>query len=187
MNGSFFLCEQFINISFLISSAIRELGKNILNTDICFSNLINILNSIVVIEEDTQTFFSIDGIIKTIVSVSFINLIFMYSIRYVLIKVFILISPFAILSLSTPSTSSFFKSWFKSLLSLLFLEIFSSLILIIMFSIEYSPSDLVSKILFVGSIFSLMKVNSYVRDILGGINIDMQNSMHALRGMSKIH
>lgn len=187
MNGSFFLCEQIININSLLSASIREIGKNFLHTDICFSNLINILNSIVIIEEDIQTFFSIDGIIKTIVSVSFINLIFIYSIRYVLLKVLVLISPFAILSLSTPSSSNFFKSWLKSLLSLLFLETFSSLILIVMFSIEYSPSDLVSKILFVGSVFALMRVNSYVRDILGGINIDVQNSMYALRGISKIH
>lgn len=186
MNSSFFLCEQVINLNALLSSSIREIGKNILHTDICFSNLINILNSIVIIEEDARTFFSIDGIIKTIVSVGFINLIFIYSIRYVLIKVFVLISPFAILCLSTHSTTGFFKAWFKSILSLLLLEILSSLILIVMFSIEYSPTDLVSKILFIGSIFALMKVNNYTRDILGGINIDVQNSMYALRGMTKI-
>ena len=55
-----------------------------------------------------------------------------------------------------------------------------------MFSLEYSPNDLVSKILFVGSVFALMKVNNYTKDIIGGINIDVQNSMYALRSMSKI-
>lgn len=186
MNSSFFICEQIININSFISSAIRDIGNSVLNTHICFSNLINILNSIVVIEEETQSMFSIDGIIKIIVSFGFLNLIFIYSIRYILIKVFVFISPFAILCCSTPSTMGFFKTWLKSFLSLLIIEIFSSLILIVMFSLEYSPSDLISKILFVGSIFALTKVNNYTRDILGGINIDVQNSMYALRSMSKI-
>lgn len=186
MNGSFFICEQIININSLVSASLREIGSNVLGTDICFSNLINILNSIVIIEEESQNVFTIDGIIKTIVSLGFVNLIFIFSIRYILIKVFIFISPFAILCTSTPSTINFFKSWLKSFLSLLLIEIFSSLILIVMFSLEYSPTDLVSKILFVGSIFALMKVNSYTKDIIGGINIDVQNSMYALRSMSKV-
>ncbi len=186
MNGSFFICEQIININSLVSASLREIGSSVLGTDICFSNLINILNSIVIIEEESQNVFTIDGIIKTIVSLGFVNLIFIFSIRYILIKVFIFISPFAILCTSTPSTINFFKSWLKSFLSLLLIEIFSSLILIVMFSLEYSPTDLVSKILFVGSIFALMKVNSYTKDIIGGINIDVQNSMYALRSMSKV-
>lgn len=185
MNSSFFICKQIISLNSLISASIRELGSNILNTDICFSNLINILNSIVVIEEESQTLFSIDGIIKTIVSLGFLNLIFIFSIRYILVKVFILISPFAILCASVPSTLNFFKSWLKSFLSLLFIESFSSLILIVMFSINYSPSDVVSKLLFVGSVFALMKVNNYTRDIIGGINIDVQNYMYSLRGIAR--
>lgn len=166
MNSSFFLCEQIINLNNLISISIREIGSNFLDTDICFTNLISIFNSIISIEEENASIFSIDGIIKTVISVGFLNLIFIYSIRYILIKVFILISPFAILCMSTPPTFNFFKSWFKCFISLLFLETFSSLILIVMFSINYSPEDLVSKLLFVGSVFSLMKANSYVREFL---------------------
>ena len=185
MNSSFFLCEQIISLNGFISSAIREVGSEFLGVDICFSNLINILNSIISIEESGNTFFSIDGIIKTISSIGFINLIFIYSIRYILVKVFVLISPFAILCASNHSTFGFFKSWIKCFISLLFMEIFSSLILIVMFSIEYSPSDIVSKILFVGSIFVLMKSNNYVREFLGGISLDIQDSMYALRSFSK--
>lgn len=186
MNGSFFLCEQIININHLISSSIRELGNNILHTNICFSNLVDILNNIVSVEEISINIFSIDGIIKAVASLGFINLIFIFSIRYILIKVFVFISPFAILCASTPSTFGFFKSWLKSFLSLLLIETFSSLILIVMFSIDYSPFDLVSKILYIGAIFALMKVNSYTRDILGGVSIDVQNSLYALRGASKV-
>ena len=54
-----------------------------------------------------------------------------------------------------------------------------------MFSIEYSPSDVISKLLFVGSIFALMKANNYVKEFLGGISLDVQSSLYGLRNFSK--
>ena len=179
VNCSFFICEQIINLNSLVSSAIREVGYDILDTPICFSKLIDISDSIILIEENKSNAFSIDGIIKTVVSLGFLNLIFIYSIRYVLIKVFIM-------TLSLRSTSFLFKSWLKCFLSLLFIELFASFILIVMFSIEYSASNLISKLLFIGSIFALMKVNNYVRDFIGGISIDTYNSMYGMRNMMKI-
>lgn len=184
MNASFYICEQIINFNSFISSSIRDIGKNLLGTQISFTNLKNLSDSLISIEESSDTFFSIDGIIKTIISIGFLNIIFIFSVRYILIKVLVLISPFAILCTSLDSTLNLFRSWLKSFISLLFIEIFSSLILIVMFSIQYSPSDIVSKLLFVGSVFSLMKVNNYVRDIIGGISLDVQNSMYAFRSMS---
>lgn len=185
MNSSFFICEQIININSLISEAMRDIGNKFLDCDICFSNVANISNSIILIEENTNNFFSIDGIIKTIVSVGYLNLIFMYSIRYILIRVFVLISPFAIITLSSSSTSFIFKSWIKCFISLLFTELFATFILVVMFSIEYSPLNLVSKLLFIGSIFALMKVNNYVRDFIGGISLETYNSMYGMRNMIK--
>lgn len=186
MNSSFFVCEQLINFNSFISSSIRDIGKNILDSELSFSNLNNLSNTFISIEESSETFFSVDGIIKTIISIGFLNLIFIFSVRYILIKVLVLISPFAILCTSLDSTFNLFKAWLKSFISLLFIEIFSSLILIVMFSIQYSPSDIVSKLLFVGSIFALMKVNNYVRDIVGGLSLDVQNSMYAFRSVSSL-
>lgn len=157
-----------------------------MHTDICFSRLVSISDSVIRIEEHSSSVFSIDGIIKTIVSVGFLNLVFIYSIRYILLKVFILISPFAILTLSMHSTSSIFKSWLKCFLSLLFIEHFASLILIVMFSIEYSSTNLVSKLLFIGAIFALTKVNNYVKEFIGGISLDTYNSMYGMRNMLKM-
>ena len=185
LNSSFFLCEQLLNLNYIISSTIRDIGSDFLDVEICFSNLVKILNSIISIEEESQSFFTIDGIIKTVVSVGFLNLIFIFSVRYILVKVFVLISPFAILCTANEGTMHFFTSWLKSLISILLIEIFSSIILIVMFSIEYSPSDIVSKLLFVGSVFALMKVNSYVRDIIGGISLDVQNSLYMFRGITQ--
>lgn len=185
MNCSFFLCEQMINLNSLVSSAIRELGKNFLHFDICFSKLVDISNIIITAEEKASNVFSVDGIIKTVTSVGFLNIIFVYAIRYVLLKVFILLAPFAFLTLSLKSTSHLFKSWLKCFVSLLFVELFASLILIVTFSIEYSVSNLVSKLLFIGAIFALMKVNNYVKEFIGGISIDTYNSMYQMKGLMR--
>ena len=55
-----------------------------------------------------------------------------------------------------------------------------------MFSTEYSPSDIVSKLIFVGAVFALMKVNGYVRDFIGGFSLDIQSTMYSLRNIGSM-
>ena len=183
MNSSFYICEQIINLNSLISDAIRAVGKDLLHTDICFSALVNKLNLVIYKESVGTNIFSIDGIIKSVISIGFFNLIFSYSIRYIMIKVFVLISPFAILCLSLKQTTMFFNSWLKCFIALLLTEIMASIILIVMFSINYSSNDLIFKLLFIGSIFALMKANSYVREFIGGISTDLGQNILALSSM----
>lgn len=185
MNSSLFICEEIISINFLISGTIRTVGQEFLGVDISFSELINQLNSIIFLETHSANIFSIDGLLKIIFSFSFFNIIFSYSIRYIMIKVFILISPFAFLSLSTPNTSIFFKSWLKSFLALLFIELLASIILILMFSITYSSKDITAKLLLIGSLFALIKSNSYIREFIGGISTEISDSMYMLRSIIK--
>ena len=45
INSSFFICEKILYLNSTLSSAIRELGENIYNKNISFSQLINELNS----------------------------------------------------------------------------------------------------------------------------------------------
>ena len=108
MNSSIFICEQLIFFTSCISGSIQELGINLFGNTLTFTNLVDKLNYIIRIEENTFTIFSIDGFLKSIISISFLNLIFSYALRYIMIKAFILLSPFAFLSLSVSSTSSFF-------------------------------------------------------------------------------
>ncbi len=185
MNSSLFICEELIYLNSLISDAIRFLGHELLGGNICFSELINQANAIIFLENNSSSIFSIDGILKMIFSFSFFNIIFSYSVRYIMIKVFILISPFAFLSLSTPSTSVFFKCWIKSFLALLFIELLASTILIVMFSITYSSKDITSKLLLIGALFALIKSNSYIRELIGGINTEISDSMYMLRTFIK--
>ena len=185
-SSSYFLIEQVININALISLAIRELGESIFNCNISFSQLILKLNNIITSDKTTPiNVFSLDGVLKSFITINLINLLFTYSLRYVILKVFILITPFAILTLINSSTSWFFKSWFKATLSLLLLQSFVALILLITFSIDYSSGSILSKVLCIGSIYALTKANSYMRDLVGGISTEVSGNLNSLRYLIK--
>ena len=173
MNSSFFLMNLLLDLNSNISLAIRNLGEILFNKNICFSELINFINSNIAINTNSVNIFSIDGLIKGTLSLSLLNLVLSYSFRYIMIKVFILLSPFAILSLTLNSTSWFFKTWFKNLFSLLFIQNIVSIILLILFSINYSQNNLFVKILYIGGIYSLIKANSFVREFLGGVSTNI--------------
>lgn len=177
MNFSYFLLTYFLDIFSNITLAIRNLGENLFNKEICFSELILTINSNISVNTTSVDVFSLDGLIKSILSFSLLNLVFSYSFRYILIKVFVLIAPFAILSNSLNSTSWFFKSWIKNLFSLLFIQIIVSIILLILFSIDYSSSNLFSKFIYIGGLYALIKANSFVREFLGGVSTDFSQNV----------
>ncbi len=178
MNFSYFILSQFLDIISNVSLSIRNLGENLFNKNICFSELILEINTNISVDTASINIFSLDGLIKGIISFSLLNLVFSYSFRYVLIKVFVLISPFAILSNALVSTSWFFKSWFKNLFSLLFIQIIVALILLILFSIDYSSSNLFYKFIYIGGLFALIKSNSFVREFLGGVSTDISQTVN---------
>ncbi len=182
INYSFFICEQILEINSIISLAIRNIGEYYLNSNICFSELITHLNNILNIDSSNFNIFSIDGIIKSIASVSLFNLIFSYSLRFIMIKVFVFISPFAVLSLLLDSTSWFFKSWIKSFLSLLLLQSFISIILLVIFSLNFG-SNIFSKIIYIGSIYSLIKANTFMKELFGGISTDINMNFSNLKNL----
>ncbi len=178
MNCSYFIISQFLDIFSYITLAIRNLGENLFNKSICFSELITTINSHMSINNSSIDIFSIDGLIKSILSFSLLNLVFTYSFRYILIKVLILITPFSILSNSMNSTSWFFKSWIRNLFSLLFIQIIVSIVLLILFSFDYSDSNLFYKFTYIGGIYALIKANSFVREFIGGVSTTISQNVN---------
>ena len=177
MNCSYFICNQFIQINSFISDAIRTVGSNIFGHDISFSELINKLNYLS-IKENEFNIFSFDGLIKRFISISLFNLIFSYSLRYIMVKVFILITPFAILSLVNESTSWFFKTWLRTVLSLLLQQSLIAIILLIIFSFNFSSNNIISQLMCIGGIYALVRANSYIRSLIGGISTDVSNNFN---------
>lgn len=177
MNCSFFIMDLIISLNFNISSAICDLGYSFYHKDLNFSELINIINDTMSINQAPINIFSLDGLIKGILTVSLLSLVFSYSLRYVMLKVFILLSPFAFLSLSISSTSWFFKSWFKNIFSLLFIQIIVSLVLLVLFSMDFSSTNLFNKFIYIGGIYFLIRANSFVREFIGGVSTDISQNV----------
>ena len=178
MNFSFFILQFLLDLNSNISLAIRSLGKNLFGSELSFSELINKINTNISIDTSSLNIFSVDGLIKSTLSLSLLNLVFSYSFRYIMVKIFILLAPFAFLSLSLDSTSWFFKSWLKNLFSLLFIQIIVSLVLLILFSLDFSSSNLFNKFVYVGGIYSLIKANSFVREFIGGVSTNISQGVN---------
>ena len=174
MNFAYFFLEQIINIIYYISIAIRDVGQNMLQKNIGFSDLINNLNSTLSFNTTSINIFSLDGLIKGALTFSMLYLVLSYAYRFIVIKVFALLTPFAILSLSLKNTSWFFKTWAKNLFSLLFLQIIVSLVLVILFSMDFSNGNLLSKFIYIGGIYVLIKANSFVKEFIGGISTNIK-------------
>lgn len=179
MNLSEIIVERSIFLLSNISLAIRELGANLFNTEICFSNLINKINNSIAINSSTINIFSIDGLIKGALTISLLNLVFSYALRYVMVKIFILLTPFAFLSLCLENTSWFFKAWLRNFFSLFFIQILVSIVLLILFSMDFSSAKLVLKFIYLGAIYALIKVNSFVREFIGGPSTDFSLNVNS--------
>lgn len=177
MNSSLWICLEIINIISVITDGISYISQNLFGIQISFSNFIDNINKNLYIQNEAFNVFSIDGIIKSFTSFGLINLVFTYSLRYIMIQIFILLSPFAFLSFISNSSESFFRAWIKVFLSLLLVQILISLILLLSFSIELTSNTNISKFLYVGIIYALSKATSYIKEIFGGISIDIKSSL----------
>ena len=180
MNSSFFIIEQILDLNFYITDSIRGVGEELFSKNICFTELIKEININLSIDNKIDIF-SIDGLIKGTLTVSTFNLVFSYSLRYVLIKVLVLLSPFAFLSLTIEQTSYFFKSWFRSLFSLLFIQHIVAIVLLLLFCMDYSKGNLVNKFIYIGGIYALIQSNSIVRELFGGISTSVQSGLSGLK------
>lgn len=182
-NFSIQICSFMISSINLISTFFCALGKNIFGTQISFVTLISMIS-----DSSTSSFsvFSLDGILTGMLSISSFALIISFAFRYIVIKVLILLSPFAILCLSNSSTEGFFKSWFKSFASLLILQVVISVIMLIPYAlINENSSTLFNKTLLVGSIIALLKSNQLIKEIIGGIgiNTNFQSGIAGIKSM----
>ena len=180
INFSYFFIELFLNLISNITLAIRGIGEELFSQNICFAELILEINDKISVGTSSLDVFSLDGLMKASLTISLLNLVFTYSFRYVMVKIFILLTPFAILSLILDSTSWFFKSWLRNIFSLLFIQIIVAIVLLILFSMDYSSNNLMTKFIYIGAIYALIKSNSFVREFVGGISTTFTQNVENL-------
>lgn len=178
MNSSFFIVEQILDINSNICIAIRSIGEDLFKKEINFSNLIQNMNSSIT---ESKDIFSLDGLIKGTITMSLLNLVFSYAFRYVILKVFVLLSPFSFLSLMTEGTSWFFRSWYKNIFSLLFIQIIVDIVLLILFSMDFENEQLLYKLIYIGGIYALIRANNLAREFIGGISTHVQSNFNSLK------
>ncbi len=169
VNCSFYICKQILEIFGLFTDVIDKIGSDITGKEILFTNFKEIILSIKDLE--TNDILSINGIIKGIVSFGAVSILVNLSIRYVTIIFLIIVSPIAIMSLSSNITSGIFMSWGKSLVLSLVVQIVIKLILIIPMSYK-DVNSLLYKIILVGTIYIIYKINSFINEFLSKIVID---------------
>lgn len=182
MNSSLEICTLLINGTQQISSFFTLLGEEIFKKEVSFISLISYLS-------DTSTnfnIFSLDGILTSMLSFSSCALLISFALRYILIKLLILATPFALLCLINKSTEGFFKSWYRSFLSLLLIQIIISALLIIPFAlIKEDSTSIFNKLLIVGAISALLKSDQLVKEFLSGIGIstNFQAGISSIKSM----
>ena len=177
INYSYFIISKVLDFFSLISLSIRGIGEELFNKNICFSELISDINNSSLFPDNSFDFFSLDGIIKSTITIALLNLIFSYSFRFVMVKVFILLTPFSILSLLLKNTSWFFQTWARNLFSLFFIFFIVSIVLLLLFSMYYFSGNLLAKFIYVGALYALIKSNSFVREFIGGVSTTFSQSV----------
>ena len=56
--------------------------------------------------------------------------------------------------------------------------IITIIILLILFSMNFSSGNLAIKFIYVGGLFALIKANSFVRDLVGGVSTTISQNVH---------
>ena len=66
---------------------------------------------------------------------------------------------------------------------MLVLQLIVPIILIIAFSLDYNSQDIFSKLMYIGTIYALIKSNSYVREFMGGLSTDVNVGISGIRNL----
>ena len=171
VNNSYFLCEQILTINEGLTDAISIFTKEVSNQEISFSNLKE--NIISMKNFMNSELLSLDGLIKGVISFGSVSILLNFAIRYVTIIFLIIISPLAFVTLGNNLTSGIFKTWFKIFLINLLTQVIVKLVIFI--PIMYKDvNNIMYKIVLVGSIYILYKINSFAKELFAKISSDVQ-------------
>ncbi len=172
VNSSYYICEQILNIFELFTNSIDQFAKSISGKVVNFENLKEIIVSIN--DFMNSDLLSLDGIIKGIISFGAVSVLINFSIRYVTIIFLIIISPFALVSIASELSIEFFKTWLKIFVTNLFIQIIVKLIIIIPIMYKHT-NNIMYKIILVGTIYLIYKINYFTKEIFVKFSSQVKN------------
>ncbi len=169
-SSSMYIVETVLDINNMLTDIILSVGENVSKNEISFESL---KECIIDVEKHmSNDAISVDGIIKGVVSLGASSILITFAIRYVTIMILILLSPIAIMFAASNNTYSLFFTWLKTFLINILTQNIIAVILAIPLSFK-NTDEMMYKIVIVGSIYLLYKINTFVRELInisGGIN-----------------
>ena len=158
-------------------------GDDLYGKEISF---ITFSNELKITLRNNSDIFSLDGILSSTLYISSFSLVITFALRYVLIKILIILSPFFFLCLINQNTQNFLKNYLKCFFSLLFLQVLVAIILLVSFTLAKETSnELLNNILLVGAINAILKANQFVRELIGGLGLEasVQTGISGIKSM----
>lgn len=163
-----------ISVNNMISKEILNLTKTFFNEKVTFENILIKINEALYTQGQEFNIMSFDGIIKIYLIFGIINLIFEYSLRYVMIKIMFILSPIFIAFKANRKIEYLYNNWTKGIFSLLFMQNIIAVILVLSTRFMVSSIIPINKIIYMGMIYALIKVNVFVKEMFGGVSIEVQ-------------
>ena len=158
----------------IINEEIENLTQTFFNQRVTFENILIKINETLYVQGEGFNVMSFDGIIKIYLVFGIINLIFEYSLRYVMIKIMFILSPIFVAFKTNRKTEYLYNNWVKGMFGLLFMQNIIAIILVISTRFITSPLIPINKIIYIGMIYALIKVNVFIKEIFGGVSIEVQ-------------
>lgn len=168
ISSSEYLCKTVLEINEMFTEIITSVGKNISKNEISFVGFSEVITDLEEYMEKDNL--GIDGLIKGFISFGSITLLIQYSVRYVTIIFCILVMPFAIMLSITSTTRGVFHSWIKLCIVNLCQQWIVKLLLIIPLSFKNIDTD-IFKVIVLGTIYLLYKINVFSKEFLGTISV----------------
>ena len=165
--SSIYILKEILMLNGIVTNIIAQIGKDLTGETICFENLREVITNLD--KYMSSEALSIDGIIKGVISFGASTILISFAIRYVTLIFLIIVSPITIMFASSSATYGIFKSWSRLLIINLLVQNIVVIILMIPLSIKNSNNESF-KIILVGSIYLLYRVNNFTKDFLGNIS-----------------
>ena len=170
-NGYWF-CEQILNLFGMITDCVDKIIEFMINKPATFNNLKGIILSVDDLMKNDAL--SIDGLIKGMISFGIINVLISFSVRYVKVIFLILTAPFSFMFLASDSTRGIFETWFKLIITNLSVQVFIKFIILIPLAVT-DKKGMLFKVILLGTIYIIFKLNDLVNHIMANISIFSSN------------
>lgn len=157
--NSYHICEQIVNINSTATSIVESFLEEIADKEINYKflkNKITTLEDVFKLEDKV----SMNGLNEAIICIFIVSMTLIFSVRYVLVNICIILSPFCILMLLSKETTKIFVFWIKLFISNLLVQVINKIILFMPIVID--QKDELFGVILIGSIVLLYNVNKYI-------------------------